>query len=439
MGEAAEYRHIYARDADLWFAFKGYKWRPDPNNHEINKTAEGMMLVFLQDFPGDSRVRAAAERIEKMVKRAQTFYTLEKEMVDFDANLCGLNTPEGFYDLAYPGDFESWEGRDKIFDNRFLCTNLTKVAPAERWEGGKWAEFLETVFVKDEDRSAVQRMLAYVLLGDRQDKAVFFLHGATNRGKSLFLNAVENALGDYAITTTTDVWLKSARSDYVLADLPGKRLVTCAEFDEEMRINTSLLKMFTGGELLSARMIYGKPFKFRPQGTIVVSTNKLPYLGSDAAAWGRVYVMEFDGPEVGSHQFSWEAGDSRPLRKVLHSQEVAGEILRWMIDGVPAYLREGINWPESSLEVVSREQEFQRHHVEIWIEESLEIDDEAFLSNVMASQKYREWALLVEHVPESKVLTASALGRKLSQAGFEPKRVKVKGKVVRGWNASVID
>ena len=423
-----QYTCAYTTDAGVWYYYEHGRWRPDPNEFEITRECEYLISRRIREAVEGQQdyrdAKSAANRVETVVKRARTgLGDCELLMSAFDADGNALNTPDGYYNVK-DGD------RDDNSPTHYT-TRMTRVAPAKSWAGGKWEEFLDVVLPDVEDQLALQGMMGYVLLGEQLDKAVFFLQGDTNRGKSLLLNAIENSLGDYAITTKTDLWLSNNKTDYAMADLVGKRLITCAEFDEHMRVNTSLIKTFTGGEHLEARMIYGKPFRFKPQGTIVISTNKMPYLGSDDAAWGRIYMLPFNGPEVGSHQFSWEGDGSRNLRQTLLSNEVAGEILRWMLDGVWYYQNHGITVPETSIEAVAQERADQRHHSEIWIEEYVSEGKPTPMKDIYST--YRLWALFTEGMTESKLLSSTALGKRLRNAGFEPYR----NENTRGWLVNI--
>ena len=76
---------------------------------------------------------------------------------------------------------------------------LTKVAGAA-WrkdaDAPTWEAFLAEVLPDAEVRDYVQRAVGYCLSGDVSEQVMFLLIGEGANGKSTFISAIENVLGD---------------------------------------------------------------------------------------------------------------------------------------------------------------------------------------------------------------------------------------------------
>jgi len=63
------------------------------------------------------------------------------------------------------------------------------------------------------------------------------------------------------------------------ARLKGARVVNAAEPQKNSRLNESLIKQLTGGDMVTARFLYGKEFEYRPSlsfGLIQITNPRYP-------------------------------------------------------------------------------------------------------------------------------------------------------------------
>jgi P4 family phage/plasmid primase-like protien len=111
----------------------------------------------------------------------------------------------------------------------------------------------------------VQRLAGYSALGEVTHHVLPFLFGAGGNGKSVFLDVLIAALGDYASTAPADFLMAGGRDDEnAVARLSGLRLVVCSEVEQTARFNESKIKVLTGGDRLTARFLYQRHFTFTP-------------------------------------------------------------------------------------------------------------------------------------------------------------------------------
>ena len=117
-------------------------------------------------------------------------------------------------------------------------------------------------------------------------------------GKSTLVELFQDLLGDYSTVAHPDTLMKQRFSDstaqYQLAELKGARFVGVAETKRGVELEEAVVKQITGSDTISAGAPYGKPFSYRPQFKIWLSTNHKPEIpdGSEAI-WDRIRLIPF--------------------------------------------------------------------------------------------------------------------------------------------------
>jgi putative DNA primase/helicase len=73
---------------------------------------------------------------------------------------------------------------------------------------------------------------------------MFILFGSGANGKSAFLNTIMHLLGDYAIATPAETFMRKNGDQYTnnIARLRGMRFVTSAEAEQGRRLSQPLIK-----------------------------------------------------------------------------------------------------------------------------------------------------------------------------------------------------
>lgn len=127
------------------------------------------------------------------------------------------------------------------------------------------------------------------------------LTGSGSNGKSMLMNLVETALGDYAckvpISMITQGRNKSSAASPEVIRLKGRRFVTMQEPDEAVPINTGLMKEITSSEKILARDLYAgskSMIEFELQCKFHLACNEKPKVNSnDGGTWRRLVVINF--------------------------------------------------------------------------------------------------------------------------------------------------
>jgi putative DNA primase/helicase len=234
------------------------------------------------------------ERLKAMWTLAKADLAVSPEELDTDPML--LNVENGTVDLR-TGSLRPHLPEDLI----------TKLAPVEFdpvAEASRFMKFLKQVLVDDELISFVGRFLGYSLTGSTEERAMAVLHGVGKNGKSTLVELFQDLMGDYSGVANPNTIMQQrygdATAQYQLAELKGTRFVAMAETKRGVALEESVVKQITGNDTINARPPYGRPFTYRPQFTLWMSTNDKPEIpdGSEAI-WDRLkllpFVKRFDG------------------------------------------------------------------------------------------------------------------------------------------------
>ena len=178
-----------------------------------------------------------------------------------------------------------------------------------------------------------------------------------SNAKSTTVELLQNSLGDYfsplAITVLTRKRGSASNATPELADKKGKRALVLQEPEDDDHINVGLMKQFTGGDLINARELYKKEFRFRPQWTLFIACNKLPYIPSnDHGTWRRIVTLPFEScfldelpPQPTKYQFKKDRSLSNEL-------PYWKQAFIWILlkKYYPIYITSGIKEPAKVLE-----------------------------------------------------------------------------------------
>jgi putative DNA primase/helicase len=139
-------------------------------------------------------------------------------------------------------------------------------------------------------------------------------NGGGGNGKSATIDLIKNMLGDYfgvvPITLLTRKRGGSSNATPELADKFGVRLIVVQEPEHNDVVFVGQMKEYTGRDTILARPLYGDPFYYVPQFTMVLTCNNLPYIpATDTGTWRRLRVVPFEsefieGKSKGPKQFT---------------------------------------------------------------------------------------------------------------------------------------
>ncbi|HEY1720926.1 MAG TPA: phage/plasmid primase, P4 family [Magnetospirillaceae bacterium] len=293
---------------------------------------------------------------------------------EFDANDWLLNTAGGVVDLR--------TGRIQPHDRDLLMTRMTPAAP----EGDcpTFYSFLREATGGDADTVAyLHRALGYALTGSVEEHALFFLYGPGGTGKSVLLNALREALGDYAVHAPMDVFTVATgeRHSTDLAMLEGARLVTASETEEGRRWDEAKLKSITGGDPITARRMRQDNVTFLPKFKLVIAGNYRPTMRSaDDAMKRRMNIIPMMiKPPVVDHNLSEKLRAER------------GGILKWMIEGCLEWQQRRLGAPAVVLQATS-EYFDQENVIGRWIADRCVREKATTTNTQVLYRDFKNWA-----------------------------------------------
>ena len=303
---------LYSKQRGKWITWTGHRWQWDETGRIFDFATAVIQSIYGEaaDHPDkDMRELLAAHavrsesrgKIDNMLALAQGLPEIRTELERFDHDLNMFGCLESAVNLSIGKS--QWPKREAY---------MTLQSPVKFDQGAecpRWYQFIDEITQGHVELAQfLQRAVGYSLTGTTTEQCFFLLFGTSSNGKSTFINTILELMGDYGCQVKTEVLLESRyeQKDYHLAELCGKRFVAACESNMRRQLAASLLKQATGSDLLIARRPFEKPFNFRPQFKLWLSTNARPRVDDPSdAMWRRIHAIPFgakfikkeDGPK----------------------------------------------------------------------------------------------------------------------------------------------
>jgi P4 family phage/plasmid primase-like protien len=369
-------------------------------------TTEAKVLrLYAKSMNKHSAIRAA-------LSLAHSDPAVSVDPEDFDQADWLLNVHNGTIDLQ-TGKL-SKHSRDNL---------LTKVLPIEYKEMDTpvWDQFLKDIFNNDQDLiDYIYRALGYSLTGSNREQCLFICYGSGCNGKSVFMTAVQNILGSYAIETHPETIMMSGRNNPGQASegtarLAGARFVSVNEIEQGQRFDEAKIKSLTGGDRIIARNLYKSSFEFFMKGKIWMRTNYKPeFRGVDEGITRRMTEIPFTVTIPAEKK---DLNLSEKLRK-----EYPG-ILAKMVHGCLEWQKNGLAAPDRVKEA-TREYLAEQDFMGAFLDEIMPEGLEEIKASDMFSQ-YERWAAETGR----PAMTQTRFGKLLNQKGWSTR--KSNGNILR--------
>jgi len=326
-----------------WLVWNGKQWEMDEGYlihdkglqiirgiyREILKTADYRERIDIEKHAMQSE---SARRRKALIEVASWIPELNVKTDDLDKDPWLFNVRNGTVDLR-TGEFREHNQNDLI--TRIANVDFDPAASCPAWK-----KFIMEIMNYNNDLiHFIQNAAGWAISGDTSEQCMFILFGTGANGKSTFLNTIMNLLGDYAIATPTETFMRKS-GDHItndIARLRGTRFVTTTEAEHGKRLSEPLIKQITGNDKMTARFLYGEFFNFIPTFKIFMATNHKPIIkGTDHGIWRRIKLIPF------TTRIEEENQDKHLEQKLI--QEASG-ILNWLIEGVMRWCKEGLKTP----------------------------------------------------------------------------------------------
>ena len=407
----------YVVEFKQWLVWKGDRWMFDETG-EIHRLAKQVTLGIYEETANttsDDRRRALAKfanksesqrALDALIKLARTEDGIPLRVSELDKNPYLLGINNGVINLR-AGSLRTSTQSEYITKLAPVTFNPDETCP-------KWLKFLDQAMGGDKDMiEYLQRIAGYSLTGITTEQQLFFLYGFGANGKSVFVNTIQDLLGDYAMQTPVSTLMTknkgSVNND--VARLRGARFVATTETEEHSKFNESEVKLLTGGDMITARFLNKEFFEFRPEFKLWISGNHKPVPGDGHGIWRRLILIPFD-------IIVKEKNIDRELPDKLR-QELPG-ILNWAIKGCLKWQEDGLKTPVKILNAI-KEYKSEMDTIQNWMDDCWK---EEALPNaqIKASTLYLSYTKWVEVNGEFFTLSQRMLGTKLKERGFKKKR-----------------
>ena len=284
-----------------WLVWNGKHWETDEGGtlvqakgletirniyDELLKTADHRERIEIENF---AKISESTRRRESFVKAAQYIKALNIRADELDHNPWLLNVQNGTIDVK-SGEFREHRQEEMI-------SKIANVDYDPQADCPLWKQFIREIMnYKTDIITFLQTAVGWALTGDNSEQVMFILFGSGANGKTTFLNTIMYILGDYAIATPTETFMKKAGDQNTndIARLRGTRFVTTTEAEQGRRLSEPLIKKITGNDQVTARFLYGEYFNFTPTFKILMATNHKPVIkGTDHGIWRRIRLIPF--------------------------------------------------------------------------------------------------------------------------------------------------
>ncbi len=396
----------YSHEREKWYIWDLRRWSPNSDG-EIYRLATDTIKQMYKDA---ALLADAASKIDDIDQRQATIIASEG-LAQWGRKTESRSRIEAMIFLARsrphipillseldqdPWAFNCWNGtidlRDGSIKPHAQADLITRVSPAEYEPTATYQlfdDFINRILPDSAVREFVQRSLGYSITGMINEEKLFFPYGPTGTGKSTLLRSVGAAMGDYAATADFGTFLQQDRGGKPTSDiarLAGRRFVTSIEVDEGQKMAEALVLQLTGGDVVTARFLYGDSFEFIPTFKLWLAANNRPRVRDDNDAnWRRITQIPF------AVQIPEDERDST-IKQSLTDPLIAGKaILAWLVRGCQDWLAIGLSVPEP-VKVTTQEYREEMNPLAEFLDECCVFHHQARCDNGPIFQEYLQWA-----------------------------------------------
>jgi P4 family phage/plasmid primase-like protien len=334
-----------------WITWNGKKWVID-SPHALQFAQDVAKSIFAEAGESDDadqrkRIFKHAEksldtyRIKAMLEGAQGMLFADVRAFD-DKHKWLLNVENGVLDLR--------TGQLLPHDPKYMMTKMfgTHYDPTAT-SMPKIKAFLEMIFPDEGLRKYAQQAAGYSLTGNSDEKALQFLEGDGDNGKSTWIKLSLMLFGEYGASVPVEVVLNTRKGGVTssLERLYNARFVAADELPKNVTLNTNTVKALTGNDMLGVNPKFRDYYEFHPTHHLWMFGNAVPKLDDpDDAFWNRLRRVKFEGAIPKEIR--------RPMEEVLAEfKEELPAFLNWALEGLRSVLKEGWQIPQSLMDAVN--------------------------------------------------------------------------------------
>ncbi len=370
------YKHqfrIGSVDFKEWYYFDTHKWTPMQDAYIIKDMLNEDFVnayVRLGLLYGKKALKAEGDEKQKLISKQELIMKIstklrgpfKKQVIEELTTLYKKHDPDfanrldenknlicfsnGVYDLE---NAIFREGRPE--DYITLCTNI-KYIPFDKINKSKLQivrKFLVDIQPEEDMRNYILDLFASCLAGHNLDQKFNIWTGSGSNGKSVVVNLMMDALGDYACGLPPEVLTRAStdpdKASPTMAKTKGKRFVVFEEPEGTDQVYVGKMKAYSGNVKIQARKLHKDIVEFYPQFKMFLLCNKLPTIPSnDGGTWRRIRLVPFEMKFVDNPIEDYERQIDRGLEDVLRLT-CKEEFMSMLIERYATYKTEGLKVP----------------------------------------------------------------------------------------------
>lgn len=293
-----------------------------------------------------------------------------------------INLENGLYNLA---EFALEDHNPSLYQTTQLPYAFDADAICTRW-----LSCLDMWFPHDPNMIAcLQEAIGYSLTTSTKYEKAFVPYGKAGSGKSTLIRVLEFLLGEACGSLDFNAL---NRNSYQLAQIPGKRVVTCTEVRSGSSLPDNIFKQLVSGDRTVVRDIYQRPFSFKPRAKIWWAMNELPtnYDRSNAV-YRRLVLFPFD------HAIADTDKDPNLINEL--RSEIPG-IFNWALEGLKRLQERGEFVQSERSQKVLTEYQHSNDVEALFVEDMLIIGDDKEIQSGILYGAYVAWCEHNGHKPK---------------------------------------
>lgn len=309
-----------------------------------------LYVAIRESITPEMDMKLSKQRIVDVVHRIVSSPEIQVTHEDFDRHTHLINFRNGVFNLR--------DGTCSPHSPEYLFTSYIDAeyqestssvrvylpiqkGPIAKSNGYYFQKFLEDCTEGDPLKiKSLQQLTGYIISNEWRAKKFFVLIGRPHTGKSVWLALWRSLIGPKHTTAMSLKQLSETR--FMTAELFRSKLNITAEMDENGTIKgTDVIKMITGGDLITAEKKGKDPFQFYGKCKLVAAGNHMPppnKLDGTSAFTDRILFLIFNNtiPE--------ERRDKSLMDKLIAEKPF---IVQWALNGLRELMENNLIFTES--------------------------------------------------------------------------------------------